>query len=148
LIFPHHLVVLGLLFVLAPAAARADPLKDTCELMSHIALGDMQGARQYWDGLVAHWDPAQRESGTASVFSALQNQRLSGLSVFRILQLEGVAEEYLAVSGFPEGGRIYFRIFFEKWDDELRLVNIRYQPNFEEISTPAFAQEPEAVSCR
>ena len=139
--------VLSLLAVLVSSVAKADPLRDTCELMSYIALGDIQGARQYWDGLVAHWDPAQRESGTASIFSALQNQRLSGLSVFRILQLEGVAEEYLAVSGFPEGGRIYFRIFFEKWGDELRLVNIRYQPNFEEISNPAFAQQPEPVSC-
>ena len=128
--------------------AIADPADDACELMSYFAIGDLTGARSYWETLIAHWQPDEREQGTNNIFSPIESLAFSGLSMFRILDLEDVAEEFLAVSGFSGGGRVYFRIFFEKWGDEMRLVNFRYQQDYEQIAQPAFAQPPAPVSCQ
>lgn len=126
--------------------ARADALGDTCELLKFMALGDMQGARDYWDELITHWSQTDRERGTANIFAPLQNLDLDDLKMYRIMAMPQVAEEYLAVS-FLDGRPLYFRVFFENWGGEMRLVNFRYQQDFEKISAPPFVQQPEAISC-
>lgn len=126
--------------------AHANPLDDTCELLKYMAIGDMDGARNFWEGLITHWSAADRERGTANIFAPLQNLDLEGLKMFRIMGMPEVAEEYLAVS-FLNGRPLYFRVFFENWGGEMKLVNFRYQQDFEKISAPPFVQRPEAISC-
>ena len=130
----------------SPIAVKADALGDTCELLRFMAIGDMSGARSYWDGMTTHWSPADRERGTANIFAPLQNLDLEGVKMFTILDLEGVASEYLAVS-FLNGRPLYFRVFHENWGGEMRLSNFRYQQDYEKISQPPFGQAPVETSC-
>lgn len=130
-----------------PASSQADALGDTCELLKFMAVGDMQGARSYWDGMTTHWSDTDRERGTANIFVPLQNLELQGLKVFTILELPGVAHEYLAISFFNNGRPLYFRVFFENWEGQMRLVNFRYQQDYEKISAPPFVQVPAEISC-
>lgn len=97
--------------------------------------------------MVEHWPLEAQTSVSGAVLAPLGSFSFSEFSIYRVLELPGIAEEYFVVVLIENNASAYMRLLFEKWDDSLKLRNLRFEDSYEKIAAVAFAQKPVPVDC-
>lgn len=144
-------VVIALFLLLLNAgttlASANNALASSCNLIQALISKGGDGGVSEVISQVQHWPSDERAKLRALMVPQLRLFSSISGEVYLIADLGEYMQEHLVVIEATGIGSVYFRIVYEKFNDDLALALISFQAAYTEISKQAFAQVPRKLSC-
>ncbi len=129
-------------------AKAAEPLEETCKLVSALTKDGGDGGTKAIVNMASHWPEADQIKLAAIMNPALQKFDYVGGDVYLVADLDDNMQEHLVTMRIKGVSMVYIRLIYQHSNSELRFAHIEFQEKFKKVASYAFAQKPEKLSCK